>query len=318
MTTIWACLLTLSVCLSVVAGQELYFLLVGDFGGSPTYPYTTDIQTTVAKSMDAAAKKHNTQFVVTNGDNFYETGVASVSDSRFQYTYESVYTYQSLQTRWYIVAGNHDWEGNVTAQIAYTQRSARWYYPSYYYTVTHYVPGTNVSVQFVFIDTIIYDDWFSTDSYKENAWIKQTLATSTADWLIVVGHYPVWSVGSNGPTETLVSYLKPMLEQYKVSAYISGHDHSMQHLNDGSGVEYFLNGMGAKCSHDRKNENAVPPNSLKFFYPDKCDDKTNGGFSVVHATATELSMHYMDASGNELYKAKTTNIRSMNEKPKRK
>jgi len=285
-------------------------LIVGDFGGSPDYPYTTDIQTSVAKSLDYSARKHNTHFVVTNGDNFYENGVQSVTDPRFQYTFENVYTYQSLQTRWYIVAGNHDWEGNVTAQIAYSQTSNRWYYPSEWYTVTHYIPNTNTSIQFVFIDTIVYDDWFSTDSYKENLWIQNTLASSTADWLFVVGHYPVWSVGSNGPTETLVKYLKPMLEKYKVNAYISGHDHSMQHLSEGTGVEYYLTGMGAKCSHDKKNEDAVPAGSLKFFYPDHCQDKTEGGYNVVHVTPTLMDVHYMDNNGNEVYKTSKSNIRT--------
>jgi len=294
---------------ALASSQELYFLIVGDFGGSPTYPYTTDIQTSTAQSMDYSARKHNTQFVVTNGDNFYENGVTDVNDPRFKYTFENVYTYQSLQTRWYIVAGNHDWEGNVTAQIAYSEKSNRWYYPSEWYTVTHYIPNTNVSIQFVFIDTIVYDDWFSTDSYRENQWIEATLSQSKADWLFVVGHYPVWSVGANGPTETLVTYLKPMLEKYKVNAYISGHDHSMQHLNDGHGVEYYLTGMGAKCSHDQKNINSVPSGSLKFFHPDKCDDKSTGGYNVMHVTATSMDIHYMDNYGNELYKSTTSNVR---------
>ena len=46
--------------------------------------------------------------------------------------------------------------------------------------------------------------------------IESTLAASTADYLIVAGHYPVWSVCEHGPTTNLVSQLKPLLEQYKV------------------------------------------------------------------------------------------------------
>ena len=30
------------------------------------------------------------------------------------------------------------------------------------------------------------------------AWINSTLHSSTADWLIVSGHYPVWSIAEHG------------------------------------------------------------------------------------------------------------------------
>jgi hypothetical protein len=46
--------------------------------------------------------------------------------------------------------------------------------------------------------------------------IENTLAASTADFLIVGGHYPVWSVCEHGPTTVLVNQLKPLLEKYKV------------------------------------------------------------------------------------------------------
>ena len=96
---------------------------------------------------------------------------------------------------------------------------------------TFSVPGTSVSVQIVFIDTIILTG--VTNRYNKRAvppgpmsvleaereweWIESTLQQSTADWLIVAGHYPVWSAGSHGPTPDLVERLKPMLERYNVN-----------------------------------------------------------------------------------------------------
>ncbi len=47
-----------------------------------------------------------------------------------------------------------------------------------------------------------------------------------------------------GPTPAMVSRVKPMLEQYRVAAYFCGHDHDMQLLNDGNGVDYFVVGGG--------------------------------------------------------------------------
>ena len=42
-------------------------------------------------------------------------------------------------------------------------------------------------------------------------WIKTTLAVSTADWLFVVGHYPVYSGGSHGNTPELQEVRRTML-----------------------------------------------------------------------------------------------------------
>ena len=47
--------------------------------------------------------------------------------SSFQETFEDVYTSSALSRPWYILAGNHDHRGNVSAQVEYTRYSHRWY-----------------------------------------------------------------------------------------------------------------------------------------------------------------------------------------------
>ena len=115
-----------------------------------------------------------------------------------------MFTAQSLQHRWYVIAGNHDHYGNVSAQVAYSKVSSRWYMPDLYYTETILIPGTQDAVQFVFIDTIILaglthpvirsmEPKGPADvkaAQDQLAWIETTLSQSTAKWLFVLGHYP--------------------------------------------------------------------------------------------------------------------------------
>ena len=54
------------------------------------------------------------------------------------------------------------------------------------------------------------------------------LVRSSAPYLIVGGHYPVYSVAEHGPTQCLVDRLRPLLHQYNVTAYLCGHDHNLQ------------------------------------------------------------------------------------------
>ena len=67
-----------------------------------------------------------------------------------------MYTAKSLQAKDFfrVVAGNHDHHGNVSAQISYSNVSARWRFDDYYYTMHEAAPdGSTVDV--VYIDTVL-------------------------------------------------------------------------------------------------------------------------------------------------------------------
>ena len=68
--------------------QTLNFLVLGDWGGKPDPPYTTEAETSIAAVMGNVAASENSQFTLALGDNFYDTGVKDVNDPRFNYTFE--------------------------------------------------------------------------------------------------------------------------------------------------------------------------------------------------------------------------------------
>jgi tartrate-resistant acid phosphatase type 5 len=61
--------------LAAAADNSISFLVMGDWGGQPTAPYTTPAEVATAKSMGVIAEKVNAQFVLALGDNFYDAGL---------------------------------------------------------------------------------------------------------------------------------------------------------------------------------------------------------------------------------------------------
>eukprot|EP01043_Picozoa_sp_COSAG02_P004585 COSAG02_NODE_121_length_35326_cov_25.450819_17_plen_846_part_00 len=109
--------------------------------------------------------------------------------------------------------------------------------------------------------------WRHTEfAQHQREWLEAELGDSEADWKIVVGHYPVYSVAEHGPVQQLIEELKPLMETHGVAMYLDGHDHNAQHINDGSEVEYLVVGAGAPVDASTANEDKIPSGALKFYW----------------------------------------------------
>lgn len=53
-------------------------MVMGDWGGQDDWPMTTVAQTQCAAALSRAAEYIHPQFIVSTGDNFYETGINGV------------------------------------------------------------------------------------------------------------------------------------------------------------------------------------------------------------------------------------------------
>lgn len=225
----------------------LQFLVVGDWGQDSAQ------QRQIAAAMAGVAGRNETRFVISTGDNFYPHGVGSVTDPQFQMSFEDIYSAPSLQTPWYAVLGNHDYEGSPNAEVAYSGRSSRWRMPSRYWSQQMAIGPENAS--FYFLDTTPIARLnnpaahvpllgASEEARQQLQWFERALAADRSPWKIVVGHHPILSSGNHGEAPALAERVKPLLEHYGVQIYFNGHDHDLEHLVD-HGVNYVCSGSGA-------------------------------------------------------------------------
>jgi hypothetical protein len=269
--------------------DALNFIVIGDWGRAGFFN-----QREVARQMAITADSIRSRFIISTGDNFYTTGVESTTDPKWERSFEDVYTQASLQTPWYVVLGNHDWQGSARAQINYSRRSRRWRLPDHYYALEFPVDDST-EVLLVFIDTTPLGDFEREDIYNETRewdregqlrWIDSTLAASDAEWKIAVGHHPI-IVGSARYRDNphLLREVLPILERHNAQAYFAGHEHNLQHLRlPGRPLEHFVSGAGSLLRTPDPDENNVFA-------------ARTAGFMAVSLTAETMYIQMIDERG---------------------
>ena len=297
----------------------LKFLVMGDWGGDEHAPFTTDQEIETSKGMALVGKQLDINYALALGDNFYHYGVTNLSDPRFNTTFENVFAEPWLGDNFtfHVIAGNHDHNGNVTAQVLYSNISKHWSFPNFYYDFVRELDG--VSVHFVMLDTVIISgsshginkdvtvdlkgdqlpgpaDPLAADSQLE--WLEATLKASTADYIIVNGHYPLYSICQHGPSKGIIDMLPPLFKQYNVSAFLNGHDHCAQHIDVGDYTQYHTIGSAHKSNPDDSHRDTITPDQLKFY-----TGTGFGGFASVAADQDGLVITHRDGNGKVLYVA---------------
>jgi acid phosphatase len=258
------------------------FLVVGDWGTGAAF------QKRVAAAMAAKAESEKPQFILSTGDNIYNSGVSSVDDPQWKTKFEDVYTAQSLELPWYAILGNHDHRSNIQAQIDYHTKNPRWNMPARYYKISKAIdPSTSVEIFAIDTDPINRND--TAFIAQQNIWLRRELAASQARWKIVLGHHPVRSHGGYGDQDYMLRHIKPILDSNNVAVYICGHDHDLQYLKSPQDTFFCLvSGAGGEARHTGYGENTVFA-------------ATNGGFNVIAVTRNRIYIEFVNIEGKTVF-----------------
>jgi tartrate-resistant acid phosphatase type 5 len=292
------------------APKPVKFVAVGDTGKG-----NADQRRVAIAMRDLCAAK-GCDFVLMLGDNIYDAGVTSTTDSQWQAKFEQ--PYMDVDLPFYVALGNHDYGGKLIIDVAgignefdkgkvevdYTQVSTKWNMPATHYTFTF------GNVGFVVFDTnsILWGD----DTYGDQAqWLPSALAEVAGKrWIFTAGHHPYRSNGQHGnagdydaPELAGITIPNPLPIQNGDAVksffddnvcgisqvYFAGHDHSRQWLDEPTalcGTEMVVSGAGSSTTtiQDRGN---------KFFYQDAAEV----GFMYVVVDGDKFTGEFYDATG---------------------
>lgn len=305
--------------LRAAGAPALQFMVLGDWGRDGAF-----YQRQVAAAMGEFGQS---SFVVTTGDNFYQRGVGSVRDRKWDTSFQRIYTY--VPQRWYATLGNHDYGGSVEAQIERSFRDPRWRL-SYYWHELRLDAYGRPDVHLFFIDTVAWRgkekfpfSWIGSSVSKkrqqqQKEWLEERLKASSAPVKLVFGHHPIYSVRTQGSYYGLPD-LDALLRDHGVTAYVNGHDHNLYHISapDWRGkaagrMHYICSGAGSEM---RPVYPACVPNGLVsqsgcvtreqlgphqpywhafFTQSERSDLDLKGGFAVFEVGDTDLRVRFIE------------------------
>ena len=281
--------------------KKFNFYVANDLGRNGYYD-----QKPIAELMGRMAETVGIECVVAAGDVHHFEGVRSTSDPLWMTNYELIYSHPELMLPWYPILGNHEYRGNTQAVLDYAGVSARWEMPARYYTFT--VEDNDVTVRVVMLDTTPLIDKYREDTVgypdacrqevePQLSWLDRVLTDAREDWVIVVGHHPIFAQTEKSEKERLDMQRRvdTVLRRHdNVAMYVCGHLHTFQHIRrQGTDIDYVVN-SSASLSRE-----VSPIEGTQF-----CSGAT--GFSLVAADKDRLCLYMLDKDGKVLHTVSKT------------
>ena len=280
-----------------LSGENFNFMVAGDMGRRGESE-----QQNIADLMGKMAETGKIRLLAVAGDPIHDDGVKNINDEEWKLKIENIYTAPSLHAiPWYVVSGNHEYNGSVQAILDYSNVSKRWNAPARYFSLEQTIDSTGQKCLLVFIDTSPLIDKYRTEEKYSDAgeqdmdaqlqWIEETLALSDARWKIVIGHHPVYAGTNKTESERtdLQERLNPILVKNDVDVYVCGHIHNFQHIRSEVGnVNYIVNSSASRSRPIEKNQ------EMLFGNPDP-------GFSVFSVSANNIEFYAINHTGETVY-----------------
>lgn len=206
---------------------------VGDTGKA------SRIQEVVAEGL--RQEKCHKVFVL--GDIIYRHGIKDAKDpqleSKFFAFYKDVMQSDHKPT-FYMMLGNHDYDGNPDAWIEVSKLHSNIYAPARYYVVKE----NNVCL--TILDTTVFDRSYPENRVAQSKWIMGVnKELKNCPLKIALGHHPYNNPGPNhGSAEGALREFYDHHVIGKYDALISGHEHVINYVGSVKDTHLIISGAG--------------------------------------------------------------------------
>jgi tartrate-resistant acid phosphatase type 5 len=246
--------------------DTILFAVIGDYGkaGEPE------------EKVASMVKSWNPDFIITTGDNNYESGeMSTIQQNISQYYGEYIYNYdapveyqckgkafEEAINRFFPSPGNHD-AGSREKLVPYLN----------FFTL----PQQETFYKFVWGPVSFYSlNSVTGDLDEQEQWLFEQLDLSETPFNIVYFHHPPYSPGRHGNT-------RKMQWDYHgagVDVVLAGHDHIYARVEKKGeeGLYYIVNGLGGKSRYD-SNASPLPAGVFESYGYD-------ADYGAIRATAT--------------------------------
>ncbi len=281
--------------MTLPSANNFNFYVLSDYGSGKN---NVGDKPQIANQMNKMATLVNPRFIVSTGDNFHNDPPQKATDKVWHSNFEQYFTSDTIgQIKWYALLGNHDYCGTPNAEIEYSKLHPNWIMPSRYYTFTKAIDSTT-SIRFVMLDSspFIKDYWdrfkwdIDVDSYCKNElkWLENTLSKAKEQWIVVLGHHPIYNAAMfGGNYSNFGKQVNPLLRKYNVDFYFSGHAHTFQH-NTMHHIDYI------STSSALESRMITPWYFCKFY-------KKSTGYTLCSVNANSFDFYFIDKTGKVLY-----------------
>jgi tartrate-resistant acid phosphatase type 5 len=250
-----------------IEADSIVFAVIGDYG----------LAGEAEEKVSTMVKSWNPDFIITTGDNNYETGEFSTIKANIsKYYSDYIYNFDAPEeyrcngkaftesiNRFFPSPGNHD-ANNADNLVPYLN----------FFTL----PEQEIYYKFIWGSVSFYSLNSVADNIDDQKqWLYEQLSISSTPYNIVYFHHSPYTTGNHGNTD------KMQLDYYNhhVDVVLTGHDHIYARIQKKSeqGMYYIVNGLGGRSIHDI-NSVALPADEFDTY-------SYNADYGAIKATSTK-------------------------------
>jgi hypothetical protein len=161
----------------------------------------------------------------------------------------------------------------------------------------HFVVDTATARFIVFDSNTLAMDGYAFSFDEELAFVKEAIAGCGERRCFLASHHMSVTAGTHQRDTRQPVYqerVRQLEEAGRIDAWLSGHDHDLQHSLTAKGYDVFVSGSSAKTRFERFGPEPAPGARLRF-------GSTSWGFAVLEVFPSGWSMRFVNEHRSPLY-----------------